>query len=109
MQNFRIWNVAVRPKIKPAELLKEEQFCSIFQPQFSVPIFECSQKWSKIVPLSAALQALFLALQPRSIYQNFAFFMGQSKIGARVVRLAAISRKIRENGKIGSRGTEKCQ
>ena len=60
-------------------------------------IFECSEKWTKIVPLWVALQALFSALHPCSIYQNFAFFMGQSKTGARVVVLAAISRKFGEN------------
>ena len=97
MQNFGIWNMGVGLKIKPAELLKEKQFCSIFQPPQKLALKIVVGKWSKIVPLLAALQALFSALHPRSIYQNFAFFIGKSKIEARVVRLAAISRKIREN------------
>ena len=46
MQNFGIWNVAVGPKIKPAELLKEEQFCSIFDCTQKLALKIVGEKWS---------------------------------------------------------------
>ena len=62
-----------------------------------MPDFECWKNNIKIDHLCAALLALFSALHSCSIYQNFAFFMGQNIDWVLGLWFVANSRKIPEN------------